>query len=642
MRAKEIFTGQNNDAFGAQGAQLFAFSVAQGDGQSGQGGSVSLEADILSDVNVFTLASTKKSGRIQISNVHDDLVINNLNLITSGQISVGSPTNPADVITEITGDFGQTGDTFISSSGAIMLENVTIQSNSNSNDAAGGATITSQGPISLINSSVNSNANSNGAAGNIVFSTDAGIEIFGEQSGLFAKTLAQGRGGSIQLTANQLTLGTQTEISANSEGSGNAGDIVLNVPQSVLLEANSQLIVETSKSGQAGNIKIATETLTIGEGARLSATATAQATNTDNSGRIAINASTLNIAGELGLFAETLGQAPAGSLTLTPASNDANLDIQFTDNGFISASTAASGKGGDITLSAPRSINIRGMGKISVDTKGRGDAGNIDIFTDNLTLTDGVELTATSTGNGKAGNIRVSLQNQFSANDSRIKTSADKASGGAITIKAHEIQLKNSDIQTNVASGTGGGGDILLRANEIFAVDDSDIIASSLDGSGGNITLNTPVFLGERVSFSTRNLASNTFDGNGAINISATGAIASGTITLPDISFIEESLTELPQTLIDTGALLANSCILRTNSPIGNFIITGAGGRPTRPDDSAIGLFPTGTIQPIPNPVNRAHPHQGWQLGDPIVEPQDVYQLPEGKLVMSRDCAQTF
>lgn len=209
---------------------------------------------------------------------------------------------------------------------------------------------------------------------------------------------------------------------------------------------------------------------------------------------------------------------------------------------------------------------------------------------------------------------------------------------------AKDIELMNTDIQTNVASGTGGGGDIFLRApapDSIFAFGDSDILAFARDGRGGNITLDTQIFIGEGFSLFPDTFEPTLLDGNGVVNISATGAISSGAISIPDTSFIEESLAELPQNPIDTGDLLANSCIVRTNAPQGNFVVTGAGGLPDRPGDAALGSFPTGTVQTIPQ-QGTAVPDldRPWQMGDPIVEPQGVYRLPQGQLVMSRECSE--
>ncbi|MGF1535310.1 MAG: hypothetical protein ACFB4J_02330 [Elainellaceae cyanobacterium] len=40
---------------------------------------------------------------------------------------------------------------------------------------------------------------------------------------------------------------------------------------------------------------------------------------------------------------------------------------------------------------------------------------------------------------------------------------------------------------------------------------------------------------------------------------------------------------------------------------------------------------PQGEVQPVPA-------EQSWQPGDSIVEPQGVYQLPNGELVLSHNC----
>ncbi|WNN91546.1 hypothetical protein [Gloeocapsopsis dulcis] len=56
------------------------------------------------------------------------------------------------------------------------------------------------------------------------------------------------------------------------------------------------------------------------------------------------------------------------------------------------------------------------------------------------------------------------------------------------------------------------------------------------------------------------------------------GAIASGNITQPNTSFIQNSLTELPANVIDPSILVANSCIARSDHSRGSFIITGTGG----------------------------------------------------------------
>jgi large exoprotein involved in heme utilization and adhesion len=71
----------------------------------------------------------------------------------------------------------------------------------------------------------------------------------------------------------------------------------------------------------------------------------------------------------------------------------------------------------------------------------------------------------------------------------------------------------------------------------------------------------------------------------------------------------------------------------------GQFTVTGSGGLPDRPGNSTT-PYATGTIQTVPseNTLSRDRP---WQMGDPIIEPQGIYQLANGRLVISQECSQS-
>ena len=202
-----------------------------------------------------------------------------------------------------------------------------------------------------------------------------------------------------------------------------------------------------------------------------------------------------------------------------------------------------------------------------------GTGGDIQLEANTLEVLDGASLSTENLGSGNAGNMMLTLQNQLSATDGTIATNAQSGSGGQITISARDMLLSgDSDIRSFVQRGTGGGGNISLTADLIIAFDDSDILAFSADGVGGNILLNTPAFFGENFQAApqiSRLEALIALDGNSQVDVNATGAIASGTITLPDISFIEDSLTELEETTLDTATLTAGSCIARTEKQPG-------------------------------------------------------------------------
>ncbi|MGL5077971.1 MAG: filamentous hemagglutinin N-terminal domain-containing protein, partial [Waterburya sp.] len=251
----------------------------------------------------------------------------------------------------------------------------------------------------------------------------------------------------------------------------------------------------------------------------------------------------------------------------------------------------------------------------------------------------GANISNNSLGTNNAGNLKLNVSGTLLVDDSDITTNATQASGGDINITAGDIRLRgDGDIRTNVSSGIGKGGDINLTADSIVAFDDSDIIAAGRDGQGGDINLDTSAFFGDGYQDSSLNTNQNSLEGNDQVDINATGAF-NGIITLPDVSFIQNNLATLSQVFLNTDSLIASSCIARRDQQTGSFVITGNDSLPTpsQSDDSA---YPTGTVQTIPSPNFDDSDNRPWQKGDPIIEPTGVYRLPNGELVMSRECSQ--
>ncbi len=498
--------------------------------------------------------------------------------------------------------------------------------------------------------------------GSLRISASESVELIGElASGLFANglfTVSSGsrNAGDLTIDTRHLLVRDGAQVSAGTFGEGKGGSLQITASDSVEVigttadrENSSILFAASSGSGDAGDLRIHTRRLLVRDGAQV----TAGTFGEGKGGSLQITASELvdvigiSANGEFasGLFTQSEGSGNAGDLTID------TRRLLVRAGGAVSASTRGEGKGGSLQITASESVELIGK---SADSRYRsglfaastrtmsGDAGDLRIDTGRLLVRDGAVITSASRGDGTAGDINITARETLQADDGRIETNTSRSAGGVIVIKAGDIRLVNdSDIISNVASGADDGGAITLTADSILAFDDSDILAFARDGRGGDIALNTPAFFGENYRPAPRNTDPRTLNDNKQVDINATGAV-SGIITIPDVSFIQNSLTELPENQLDTDNLLASSCIVRRNQQTrGSFTVTGTGGLPQRPGDTQMSSFPTVDVATLPtdSTTSTTNPNRSWQKGDPIVEPQGVYRLANGKLVLSRECS---
>ncbi|NEQ36327.1 MAG: CHAT domain-containing protein [Okeania sp. SIO3I5] len=437
-----------------------------GTNDSGVGGEVNITTNNFSNLQIVTLSSHSNSGEVRIEGKpQGNLELNDSSIITSKQITIEGRILDRSIQINLDGTPGESGNVFIDNQGDINLKNVSIESDTKSDKPAGNVTITSQGTISLDNSNILSTSNAQGNAGDITIQTPQ----------------------DIQLTNN-------SKLQADTQGSGKAGTITVE-GRTLNLNQSTSLTTESSGAGAPGQIEIQVNTIDIGEDAKISATITADSTNTEGGGNIKIFANTLNISGTLGIFAETAGVADAGSLILEPYNGSPQLDINFTNNGFISASTTSTGNGGNISIAAPENINIAGEGEIRVTTNNTGNAGIIDIETKNLTTSDGISITASTTGDGDAGAIAINT-NTFNLRTGTSLTTETNSAGkaGDISINSETVTIgEGAEISATAKAGstnTEAGGNISINTNILNIAGDLGIFAETQGNSpAGTLTL---------------------------------------------------------------------------------------------------------------------------------------------------------
>ncbi|MGB6297633.1 MAG: filamentous hemagglutinin N-terminal domain-containing protein [Rivularia sp. (in: cyanobacteria)] len=508
-----------------------------------------------------------------------------------------------------------------------------------------------------------------GRGGNLTINARESLNIFGTGvqngqvvgSGLFTATNSFGSAGNIKIFDTELVkIKDGGQISASTSGQGRGGNIDVNVNnldvEGIFANQQFRSFLGSTTDGRspnanAGNVTLITQNLNIRDGALIAT----DAFNQGQGGNLTVTASeSLNISGarnfadgrffRSALSTLTKGSGSAGNLKIVDTGT-----INILDGATVTASSIGQGQGGNIEINADtieiagNSVNGQFLSSLGSETSGENSsakAGNVTASAVNLNIRDRGLVSTRSSNQGKAGNININVNKKLNLTNGNILTSSSQSSGGSINVNAENIRLfGDSDISTFVSSGAGGGGDIKLTADSILAFGDSDIFAFAQDGKGGNITFDTPAFFGENYRPASPGTNPLTLEENNQVDINASGAV-SGVIVLPDTSLVQNNLGKLPQTAIDTNALIANSCIARRNQQQnGSFFITGSGGLPARPGNASLPSYFVGDVQPIPaESTTLPTQKRPWQIGDPVIEPSGVYELPNGKLVLGKEC----
>ena len=261
--------------------------------------------------------------------------------------------------------------------------------------------------------------------------------------------------------------------------------------------------------------------------------------------------------------------------------NGGNLTVDteqliVRDGAQIGAGTLGKGDGGSLIVSARESVELIGDSSglfTSVGLNATGNGGQLTVETGQLTVRDGATIQASAFGAGEAGNIEINAQD-ITLDKGRLTAETRVGNQGNISLNNTDTLLlrNNSQITTN-ATESATGGDITINSEGIAALDNSDITANAVQGQGGNIQITTQGIFSEPDS-----------------QITAASELGiDGTVTLntPDVD-PTSGIIELPNVPIDAENILAQDLCKLEDEKIAkgsSFIITGRGGlTPTSAD----------------------------------------------------------
>ena len=218
---------------------------------------------------------------------------------------------------------------------------------------------------------------------------------------------------------------------------------------------------------------------------------------------------TLNASDSVQLIGRSVGGSPSRLLTATQNTQNAgDLRIKtgkliVQDGAQISTGVYGAGNGGNLNVNASESVELNGTNAnylpsgLFSSSLGTGNAGNLSIQTEKLSVQNGAEINVSSLGTGRAGNLRVAARSIRLDNQGKLLANSVTGNGGNITLAVQNLLLLQRDSEISAVSGTeqagGNGGNFTLNMPNGFIVatpnENSDIITNAFNGRGGRIDI---------------------------------------------------------------------------------------------------------------------------------------------------------
>ncbi|MEH2091313.1 MAG: S-layer family protein [Nostoc sp.] len=324
-------------------------------------------------------------------------------------------------------------------------------------------------------------------------------------SQILAASYGTGKGGNINISTQNLSILAGGNIAARPYASGNGGDLIVKADTIQVINEGapkglyfSLLSTATFGSGNAGDLKIDTRTLSLKAGGRVSASSIVLG----NAGSLTINASeSIDVNG------------------VKDAENPSYIGTAVRPVFGVSSATS-----GNTTINTPL-LNISNGATVFVQNLGLGKAGTLNIQANTLRLDNGASISA-STKAGGGGNTNLQLRDL--------------------------LLMRHGSLISAQAGSSGNGGNITINAPNIVGLENSDIIANAVKGKGGNIQIATQGIIG--LKFRPQLTPENDITASSEFGVS-------GSVQINNIGVDPNSgLVKLPTNVTDPSQQIASGC----------------------------------------------------------------------------------
>jgi filamentous hemagglutinin family protein len=412
----------------------------------------------------------------------------------SDKTNVGLQVNPGQNISLIGREIRLAGGNLTAPGGTIELATGNWQL---------GNSTPSNSPLGDILLSQQASVNTSGLGGGKVQIQGKNV-VISDRASILANTLGNLNGGGINIQAQNLSIQGGL-ISSSTFGIGAGGNVNINASQSVTLAGTTPflstikllsgtfgltdltdgLFTVSASPGNAGSIIINTPQMTITNGATILTSALGPGLGGDMiftaSEKIEISNGSIALTG-------TTGTGNAGNMNLTaPLLISQNVGIFATNPSVTSA-----GKGGNLNVNADTvelskvPAGAPAPGGLFTVTLGAGDGGDLTVKARQLIVKDGTQVSASSAGKGKGGNLTINASNVelsgvsadgrflsgLFASSSLLTVTGQRgtAAAGNLTVTTDRLSVRNG-AQISAATGSEGqAGNLNLTAKDSIAV----------------------------------------------------------------------------------------------------------------------------------------------------------------------------
>ena len=433
--------------------------------------------------------------------------------------------------------------------------------------------------------------------------TLAGTNQAGTQSTqLASNTVGMGQGGNITILTKQLLLRDGGQIKSQNFSWGQGGNIVVKASESISgigFNSVNPLVTTSIQAasagfGKGGNLTLSTQKLTLTNGASIGSVVL----RTSDGGNVQIDASdSIDVSGinnvtllPTTVASSTIGSGNAGDLSITTAR------LTVRDGSLVTSSTGAIGNAGNVKIVASDFIKVSGASPNSTVSSSigsnalrldpvtratyqlpefpTGNAGGVILMTPQLRVMDRGDVGVKNEGTGNAGNLEVYTDSILLTNHGTISATTQSGNGGNLMLNAQQLLLMRGNSNISVeAKEAGDGGNITLNAPIVVGLENSDIIANAIKGRGGNIQISTQGLFG--LKFRPQLTPENDITASSQFGVS-------GTVQVNTIGVDPNSgLVELPKNVTDPSQQIATGC---SDTQGSRFVATGRGGVPQNPN----------------------------------------------------------